>query len=236
MSSIADYQSAEEVRAEQIQMMGSDLGALYHELWREVTWLHLKWNRFLTLFAEEEERIDLMNDTAPAFFSEVQRLIAEDVFIHISRLIDPPTTRVGRATKENLTLMRLLDALREDHLHSTVEHKLDELQDQCQFARDWRNRWIAHRDLALATKTEGYKPLEDAPRENVECALSGIRGVMNTVLRRFEDSVVGYEHSIPLLGDADALLHYVKRGKQAEQEYFDSLRASVRSPNEDAPP
>lgn len=236
MSSIADYQSAEEVRAEQIQMMGSDLGALYHELWREVTWLHLKWNRFLALFVEEEARIDLMNDTAPAFFGEAQRLIAEDVFIHISRLTDPPVTGAGRARKDNLTLVRLLRVLREDQLRSAVEKKLDELQDHCQFARDWRNRWIAHRDLALATRTPGYKPLENAPRQKVDCALAGIRDVMNTVLRHFKDSVVGYEHSIPAIGDADNLLHYMKRGKEAEQEYFDTLRASVRTPMKDAPP
>lgn len=233
---MGQHRSADEVRADHISLMGSDLGALYHELRREVSWLHLKWNRFLALFVEEEERIDLMNDTAPAFFGEVQRLIAEDVFIHISRLTDPPETGAGRARKDNLTLMRLLRVLRKDQLRSTVEKKLDELQNQCQFARDWRNRWIAHRDLALATKTPGYKPLENAPRQKVECALAGIRDVMNTVLRYFKDSVVGYEHSIPAIGDADALLHYVKRGQQAEQEYFDALRASVRSPNENAPP
>lgn len=208
VSTIADYQSAEEVRAEQIQMMGPDLGGLYYELWSEVTWLHLKWNRFLTPFAEEEERIDLMNDTAPAFFSEVQRLIAEDVFLHISRLTDPPTTRVRRTEKENLTLMRLPGVLRKGEFRSAIKNKLAELNNQCQFARDWRNRWIAHRDLALATKTQGYKPLENAPRQKVECALSGIRDVMNTVLRHFKDSVVGYEHSAPLVGDADGLLHY----------------------------
>jgi len=225
---------ADDVSAAHISLMGADLGALYHELWREVVWLHLKWSRFLTLFAKEEERVDLMNDTAPAFFSEVQRLIAEDVFIHISRLTDPPRTRVGGTEKENLTLKRLLDVLRDRELHSTIESKLDELLNQCQFARDWRNCWIAHRDLALTTKTPGYKPLENAPREKVECVLSGIRDVMNTVLRHFKDSVVAYEHGIPAIGDAEALLHYVKRGHQAEQEYFDALRASARAPDEDA--
>jgi len=95
---MGQHRSADEVRAEHISLMGPGLGALYHELQKEVTWLHLKWNRFHALFAADKCRIDLMNDTAPAFFSEIQRAMAEDIFIHISRLIDPAKTSLGRSS------------------------------------------------------------------------------------------------------------------------------------------
>jgi len=229
---MASTQSAEEVRTELISLMGSDLGSLYDELRTEVAWLHIKWNRFLALFAEAEERIDLMNNTAPAFFREAQRLMAEDVFMHISRLTDRPEMMVRGETYQRLTLARLATALGKSNLRSTIDKKLEKLEDQCNFARDWRNRRIAHRDLALAMETPDYKPLEGASGENVECALAAIRDVMNTVLLHFKESVVGYEHGIPAMGDAEALLHYVKLGLQAEQARFDSLRQSANPPHE----
>jgi len=225
---MGQYRSADEVRAEHISLMGPDLGALYHELWNEVTWLHLKWNRFVALFAEEKGRIDLMNDTAPAFFSEIQRAMAEDIFIHISRLTDPAETGLGKGKKPNLTLQRLPGLLVDEALCATVDRKVRKLNDKCQFARDWRNRWIAHRNLALVMQSDGYRPLESATREKVEEALVGIRDAMNTVLGHFTESVARYEYSIPTLGDIESLIHYLEKGHETHQKSLDEPQASAR--------
>jgi hypothetical protein len=80
-------------------------------------------------------------------------------------------------------------------------------------------------------KTPNHKPLEGASRQDIECALAGIRGVMNTVLRHHKDATVAYEHSIPVIGDASALLHYVRRGREAEDEHLEALRSRA-SPRE----
>lgn len=220
---MASSRSAEEARAESISMMGPDLGALYHELSNEVSWLHLKWNRFRALFGEEEERIYLMNDTAPAFFRQFQRLLLDDILLHMSCLTGPARS----SGKDNLALARLSGLLQDVSLRSEVAEKLKQLSSLCGFAEDQRHRRLAHRDLALAMKAVDHRPLEAATREKIELALVGIRGVMNTVLGHFKESVVRYESTIAALGDVDSLLHYLKRGQQAEQECFDALRASV---------
>jgi hypothetical protein len=225
---MGQHRSADEVRADHISLMGPELGVLYDELRKEVTWLHLKWNRFVALFVKEKCRIDLMNDTAPAFFSEIQRAMAEDIFIHISRLTDRAETKLGKVKKPNLTLQRLPGLLLDEALCAIVNCKIMELNNECQFARDWRNRRIAHRDLALAMQEVGYRPLESATKEKVEKALVGIRDVMNTVFGHFTESVVRYEHSIGALGDVESLIHYLEKGHEAHRKYLDELQASAR--------
>lgn len=220
---MATQRTADEVRDEHISLMGPDLGPLYYELRREVSWLHQKWNRYLTLFAKEEPRIDLMNDTAPAFFSQLQHQLVDDVLLHISRLAGP-----GKSLgKDNLALARLPDLLPDAVLQSEVSEKLKTLSGLSEFAKDHRHRRLAHRDLALAMKAVDERPLETATRERVEHVLVEIRSVMNTVLVYFKESLVRYELTIGALGDVDSLLHYLKLGQQAEQESFDALRASV---------
>ena len=225
---MADTQSQDEVRAEQVRMMGRDLGSLYHELWREVTWLHLKWRRCVVLFGGEKSTVDLMNDTAPAFFSEVQRAMVEDVLLHISRLTDPPATGHGKGARPNLTLLRLPEALADEAARDIVVSRLGGLCDGCAFARDRRNRWIAHRDLAVAMQTAHYKPLDSPTREKIEKALAGIRDVMNAVLARFRNSRTLYEYSADGPGSAEDLIYYLREGFEARRRQLAELQASVR--------
>lgn len=227
---MAREQSPDDVRAEHMRTMGADLGELYYGLWSEVSWLHLKWARFLALFAEKKERIDLMNSTAPAFFAELQRLLAEDVLVHISRLTDPPETRLGRVKKPNLTLQRLPGLLPDDAVRATVARKLAELDGKCCLARDWRNRWIAHRDLDLAMKTTDCRPLDRATRETIEEALAGIRDVMNTVLGHFKRARTLYEYTMVAPGDVEQLVYFLEEGLRARRRELDELKASVRPP------
>lgn len=220
---MGQHRSADEVRAEHISLMGPDLGALYNELRREVSWLHLKWNRYRALFDEGKERVDLMNDTAPAFFGEFRRLLVDDILLHMSCLMGSERS----CGKDNLALARLSGLLQDANLRSELSEKLAQLPSLCEFAQDHRMRRLAHRDLALAMKAVDHRPLEAATYVKVEDALAAIRDVMNTVLGHFKESVVNYEQTIGALGDVDSLFHYLKRGQQAEREHFDDLRANV---------
>lgn len=69
---MGDVLTAEQVRTEAINAMGSPLGEIYHVLSDEVSWLHLKWNDFRALFAEPEN-VELFNAAAPVFFHDLQR-------------------------------------------------------------------------------------------------------------------------------------------------------------------
>jgi hypothetical protein len=228
---LAVERAPEDVRAEHMHLMGDDLGAVYHELWNQVSWLHVKWQRFIALFGGAKGTVDLMNATALAFFAEIQRALLMDLLLHISCLTDPPKTGQGKKAQPNLTLRQLPDLLPDEIVRGAIHKKLQELGDRGQFARDWRNRHIAHRDLALATQPTQCRPLDSPTREKIEKALAGIRDVMNTVLSRFKESRTLYEYGLGSPGDAEDLIYYLREGFEAHRRRLAELHASVRPPS-----
>ena len=70
--------------------MGGNLGQLYYELDKEVSWLHDKWGEFRELFCGGQERIDLLSNVASSFFYVMSQVLYESVILHLCRLTDPP--------------------------------------------------------------------------------------------------------------------------------------------------
>ena len=154
------YQSAEEVKEGHIAAMGPSLGPLYHELWNECAWLHMKWHQYVELFGTSPKRIDLLNGAASMFFRIVQDTLWDDTLLHLARLTDRPET--GR--KPNLTVKRFPALVDDPDVRNEVEGLVNRADEKTAFARDWRNRRIAHRDLQLALGG-GAEPLSScAPR------------------------------------------------------------------------
>ena len=58
------------------------------------------------------------------------------------------------------------------------------------FARDWRNRYLAHRDLALALGRA--QPLEDASRHLVRVAIAAVADVLNAIQGHYLQSTTYY--------------------------------------------
>jgi hypothetical protein len=48
--------------------MGPELARVYHALWHEVVWLHVKWKRYCQLHAPSSEHIPLLKRVASEFF------------------------------------------------------------------------------------------------------------------------------------------------------------------------
>lgn len=103
---MAEEHGPDEVKQRYVTSMGKELGQLFHLLWNECVWLHWKWSEYATLYGSKSERVDLLNQAAPAFFKIVQDAMWEDILLHICRLTDPPKSRRGKHT---LTLRRLPD-------------------------------------------------------------------------------------------------------------------------------
>jgi hypothetical protein len=204
---MARHSSSEEVRAAKIAAMGAPLGELHFALSNEVTWLHLKWKDYRTLFAHSQERIDLLNEAAPDFFGNLHRTLWEDVLLHLCRLTDPPKS-MGR---DNLTILQLPLLIEDIGLHEQVKNFAALAAVKTQFARDRRNRRLAHLELPDFDVTDS-KPLAAASRQHVEDALAAIREAMNCVEVHYQDSPVAYEHSIEALGGVDSLLACLEKG------------------------
>ncbi len=91
-----------EVRAEHIEAMGPELGAVFNMLHNELVWLHFDWRQYLKLFGADDQsdrRLQVLNESAGAFFHVVQRTLADNTILTIARLTDHP--------KKNLSFLRL---------------------------------------------------------------------------------------------------------------------------------
>lgn len=208
---VAETLTAEQVRTRSITMMPVPLGEIYYALHNEVVWLYLKWKAFRALFARSPETIKLLNVAAPAFFHELQRMMWEDILLHLCRLTDPPQS-MGH---DNLTVRRLPDSIPDANLQNQVRPLVDASRQKTEFARDWRNRRLAHKELP-PTAGQVAQALASASCQHVEDALAAIRRTMNCIEQHYLDSPVSYEHSIEALGGVESLLMCLREGVDAK--------------------
>ena len=95
-----------------------------------------------------------------------------------------------------------------------AQERLEVVLQRCEFARDWRRRHIAHRDLQLAL-SENAVPLAPASRLAVRKALTAIADLMNEVESGYRNSTVAYG-LVPPVHNAEALLYVLRDGLEME--------------------
>ena len=204
--------TAAQVKERHIEIMGPELGSIYNALWNEVAWLFTNWQEYVELFGTKPSRIELLNRAASGFFSMLQDRLWDDTLLHIARLTDLP--RTGR--KENLTVCRLPEHITAEEPKKAVQAKIDVVLPKIEFARDWRNRRIAHSDLELKVAI-GAEPLEPASRAMVWEAVRGIADVLNAVSYHYENSTTAFE-GVGRTGGAVELLHVLDDGLRFAEE------------------
>jgi len=223
-------QSAIEEERQHLRAFGSELGALYHALEHEVIWLHAKWLEYRKLYAKSDKRIDLLNKTAGFFFRVVQDALWGDLLLHIARLTDPP--KQGRY--ENLTLLRLPEAVHDKGLADNIRDLVKTALANAEFAREWRNRSLAHQELSLALQV-GAKPLPGASRKSVEDVLASYRKIMNRLHVSYLQGEVGYEYFLAY-DDADMLVRRLAVAARLDERQKERLRQGKPLPEDLEPP
>lgn len=134
--------------------MGPALGPVYYALYNELVWLHVRWRQYMQLFGATPGRVDLLNQAAGLFFRVIQDSLFEDTLLHLSRMTDPAQTR----KKANLTIQQLPLLIADQLLAAEILALVNTAVTKSTFARDWRNRRLAHTDFSLAVE-EGATPL-----------------------------------------------------------------------------
>ena len=200
----------EEVRAAAIEAMGSSLGELYDIVSNQVSWVHLKWQEYRALFGTSQDRINFLNDAAPAFFGDLQEMFRDDVLLHLCRLTDPPKS----AGKPNLTLATLISLISDVEIREKFIELFGTAKDKTAFAREWRNRRVAHREFPAVVDSHSLTP---GSRQDVEAALGAIRDAVNFLELHYLKSTLRYEHSIGALGGVDALLRCLAIGVEEKR-------------------
>ena len=208
---MAEHRTSDEVERQYVEAMGSDLGRMHHKFWNECAWLHWKWDQFVILFGTSAGRVDLLNAAAGGFFRTVQDSLWEDVLLHICRLTDPPQSH----RKDNLTLKRLPPMVAAS-IRPEIKRLLGVVLKRCDFARNWRNRHMGHRDLRLALQANA-KPLASASRRSIKDAIAAIATLLNAIEAHYCGATVAYD-IVPPDGNAEALLYVLRDGIEAKAE------------------
>ncbi|WP_066267916.1 AbiU2 domain-containing protein [Hydrogenophaga palleronii] len=218
--------TAEEAKVEYVAKMGPEVGSLYAELWQQVARIHCKWTEYVALFGTSPERIDLLNRAAPSFIGTVQDTLWDDVLLHLARLTDSPRS----FGKENLSICRLAMALTGSAIEASTTDAIDIALKACGFARDSRNRRLAHLDLDLALGQSAL-PLAPASRLAVKEALAALEGVLNVVSQHFLNS-----NSLFSTGPDDtgaiSLLYLLRDGLNVKEERLARIKSGQYRPSD----
>lgn len=183
--------------------VANSIAELHEGLHPQVLQAHVRWAQFLTLFTASDDRMAFVFKVAPGFFRLVQDTFRDDAFIALSRLTD----RSQSAGQANLTLFSLVEAAEAaglSALAASARALLDQLLDRVASLRVWRNKWLAHTDLAAALAS---KPLETTrvQRGDIDEALRLTREVMALFATHLGQHEYGYG-SVVVFGDAKDLL------------------------------
>ena len=196
------YQDSEQVKDEHISKLGEDFGSIYNALYNECVWVNLKWQKYTGLFGTSEKRLEILNRTAPTFFGVVQGALWDDTLLHLCRLSDPPKS-MG---KDNLTIQLLPPYITDESFRNEISTLINEAIDVTSFARDWRNRLIAHKDLTLKLD-KAIIPLKSASRLKVKQAIQATCKVINEISLKYFDASIVFEPFEQPGGVRDLLIH-----------------------------
>jgi hypothetical protein len=216
----------DEQKAANVAAMGQALGEVYTELWQEVARLFGKWEEYVELFGTKESRIALMNEAASDFFGRLQASAWHEVLLDITCLTDPPKS-AGRETLSLRAMPALInDLVLKQHVHDLIAIA----KDKSAFARDWRNRYLAHRDLALALGKA--QPLAPASRKATRDALDCLAATLNAVQNHFYGSTTNYGIELTAPGGALNLLYCLDDGVRAHRERLERFKAGKLLPGD----
>jgi len=213
-----NYKDSDQVREEHISKLGQNFGSICNALRNECVWVNLKWQKYVGLFGTNKKRIDILNRTAPSFWV-VQGALWDDTLLHLCRLTDPPKS-MGR---NNLTIQLLPAQIEDEAFRQEIQTLIGEAVETTGFARDWRNRNIAHRDLSLKLN-EGVEPLESANRSKVKQAIVAICNVINEINLHYFDASIHFE-PIEQPGGVRALLIHLNRSCLFEEKQLERIKS-----------
>jgi len=182
--------------------MNAKILEVYKALRPHVLQLHIRWAQFRFLFTVSDERMTILSNVAPGFFATVRDVLRDDAFISISRLTDDSSTR-GKNNLTLVTLVELVESSDNNELAVSARLLLDQLHEQVQNMRKWRNQWLAHTDYDQAVLD---RPLPEygVQRVHVDNSIRMILDIMNLFASHLEQTPLGRELPI-VVGDANVL-------------------------------
>ncbi|MBA7589297.1 hypothetical protein ES708_31379 [subsurface metagenome] len=202
------------------------LKELYDELLNEVVWLNARWRQYEELFETSPSNIGVLNEAAGLFFRIIQEELWNATLLQLSRLTDRSETM----RKDNLSLQALSSLIEDTEFKEEITSLVEEAVKATTFARDWRNRKLAHTDLKLALNQKA-KPLATANRKKVTDAIKAVSIIIQRLSKYYFEPVL-YPFLKNPFGEADSLLYVVRGGLKADEERRVRIEEGKHSPED----
>jgi hypothetical protein len=219
--------SAAEIKTHNIEKMGRELGAQFSELWQRMVKVHVYWGEFIEMFGTTPSRLDIMNESAPAFFHMLRTELADMILLQLSRMTDKPVV----AGHKTLTIRSLPSLIIDDKARLEISALVEAALDKTKTCRDHRNMLIAHDNLHLALQDKAESVSAPTKRE-IDEALKAIAEVMRAVSLHLSDSDMIFDTGHPRVHGFVELLYVMRDGLKVRQEREDSLRAGKYTPDD----
>ncbi|MYC18485.1 MAG: hypothetical protein F4X67_07750 [Gemmatimonadales bacterium] len=189
------------------ERLGEECGEAFYELYAWWLLALARYDEFNRLFGSRRH-VEHLNAIGGGFFGDVQHIFWDDLMLRLCRLTDP----VGAGTRRNLTI-QIMPGLCAPTLRNGIQSLVDQAVEAVGFARDHRNRRIAHADYHLALRQD-CEPLPAASLEKAKRSLDSIHAVLDTVL--VSQSGRGIDnHVTTAVPGAEALLAYTSQMARA---------------------
>ncbi|MGZ5435134.1 MAG: AbiU2 domain-containing protein [Pyrinomonadaceae bacterium] len=204
--------------------LSSEVAELYTPLFSQVSYLHAQWEIYRQLYVAGPETFQLLKWAADGFFRVVQDTLASEILLTISRLTDAKQTGRGNRARDNLSLDQLTHSVDQSKfpvLRAEIDNRLTQSQQACAFARDVRNKLLAHSDLSTSLR-DREAVISQATTTNIDAALVSIVHVMNAIPAHFDGSTVVYEIA-RMPDDGNSLLNRLRDSRNYWQHVESQL-------------
>ena len=157
------------------QDLPASISPIFSELWHQVAGLNIKWQTYRKLFLNSLLEEAAIKNDVKKLYTIIERSISDDVIMAIGRILDPKTS-MG---KLNLSLDQLVCCLPDESLNIELSKKHDEIKQQEDRIRTWRNKRVSHFALKSADSCRGRLP--DLPMSDIEDVIRDINDFMNEI-------------------------------------------------------
>jgi len=178
--------------------------------------LFIEWDRFKFLFSSQKQVV-LLDETASLFFRYIQRIMLNDVILHISRLTD----KKDMGKNKNLTILCLPDLFDVPETKEKKE-KIDCLCDAAlktvENIREVRHKLLAHSGKNIALKLSPAPGLKKYVKQ-VDDAIAAICEPLNKICQFSSEPSFCINSNSGIWdsagGDVDRLIEVIKAGNVA---------------------
>ncbi len=193
-----------ETKQRYIDTLGPEFGRLFYEMYNEWVSGNVKLSEFRLLYGNLEN-VEYVKTFGNLFFGHIQDILLDDLLLNVTRLTDP--VQSGK-DKKNLTIQLFPNFLENEQLREEVVKGVGAAKNAAEFARDWRNRRISHKDYSLELG-KNAEPLKPASLEKIGHALTAVHCVLNLINVRYLQTPIA--NSVHYLPKIEGMIRNLKR-------------------------